>query len=145
MKTWILLPALCLAQGVWAAETPNMQDGEWEITTRTLMPGMPMQVPPQTVRICISKQDIADGKKTMPSSMNDGKNNCEFVNRSFSGNKASFKMVCSGEHKATMSGEMTYSGNSYSGKSRMEMAGNPQSNMVINSEYSARRINECRK
>ena len=44
-----------------------------------------------------------------------------------------------------MSGEMTYSGNSYSGKSRMEMAGGPQGNMVINSEYSARRIGECRK
>ena len=145
MKTWLLLPALWLAQGALAADAPNMQAGEWEITTRTLMPGMPMQVPPQTVRICISKQDIADGQKTMPGAMGTGKNNCEFVNRSFSGNKASFKMVCSGEHKATMTGEMTYSGSSYSGKSRMEMAGGPQGNMVVDSEYSAKRVGDCKK
>jgi len=91
MKTWILLPALCLAQGVWAAETPNMQDGEWEITTRTLMPGMPMQVPPQTVRICISKQDIADGKKTMPSSMNDGKKQLRVRQSQFLGQQGQFQ------------------------------------------------------
>ena len=143
MKTWLLLPALWLAQGAWAADTPNMQAGEWEITTRPQMTGMPMQVPPQTVRICITKQDIADGQKTMPTPM--GKNNCEFVNRSFSGNKASFKMVCSGEHKATMTGDMTYSGSSYSGKSRMEMAGGPKGNMVVDSEYSARRVGDCKK
>lgn len=145
MKALLFVSTLLLGQAAVAADAPNMQDGEWEITTLTKVTGMPMQPPPQTVRICISKQDIADGKKTLPSGMNDGKNKCDFVNRSFSGNKASFKMVCSGEHKATMSGEMTYSGNSYSGKSRMEMAGGPQGNMVMDSEYSAKRVGDCRK
>ncbi len=36
-------------------------------------------------------------------------------------------------------------GSSYSGKSRMEMAGGPQGNMVVDSEYSAKRVGDCKK
>ena len=54
-------------------------------------------------------------------------------------------MVCSGEQKMTMTGSITYSGTSYSGKSKVEMSGGPHGNMVMEQDYAARRVGECKK
>lgn len=146
MKLIAGLLSSLFAVSAQAAPTPNMQEGEWEISTKMKMSGMPMQIPPTSVRICINKQDIAEGRKTVPQqSSPDGKNKCDMVNHSVSGNTVNYKMVCTGEQKMTMTGSITYSGTSYAGKSKMEMSGGPQGNMQMEHEYAARRIGECKK
>ena len=40
----------------------GMQAGMWEITTRMEMPGMPVGIPPQTIRHCYTQKDVEDGK-----------------------------------------------------------------------------------
>ena len=144
MKLLLSLLSLFAAASAYAAPTPNMQDGEWEITTKMKMTGMPMQMPPTSVRICISKQDIAEGRKTVPQQQ-DGKHKCEMVNHSVSGNTVNYKMECSGEQKMTMTGSITYAGTSYSGKSTMDMAGGPHGNMHVEHEYAAKRLGDCKK
>ena len=42
------------------------KDGEWEITMKMDMPGMPMQMPPIVTKKCISAADANDPLKTMP-------------------------------------------------------------------------------
>ncbi|MDX9709788.1 MAG: hypothetical protein RBT64_09555 [Trichloromonas sp.] len=41
-----------------AAGQVDMQDGQWEITTRVEMPGIPVQIPPMTVSQCITQKDL---------------------------------------------------------------------------------------
>ena len=53
------------ASGAQAA-SPNMQPGMWEIITTMQIPGMPMSIPPQTVKPCFKKEDLKESKDTLP-------------------------------------------------------------------------------
>ncbi len=133
----IAVPALTLA-----ADKPDMTEGLWEITSKVNMPGMPMQMPAHTMQHCFTKEDIAKGDKTVPQGQPDQK--CNMVDRKMSGNKFTYKMVCTGKNKMTMTGEVIYSKTSYRGSSQMDMVQNGQP-MRMNTEYSARRLSDCRK
>jgi hypothetical protein len=61
-----------------------------------------------------------------------------------SGNKFSYKMVCSGRQKMTITGTVTYNKTSYQSTARTEMMLNGQT-MRMNSESSARRLGDCKK
>ena len=42
----------------FAGSVPDMQEGEWEITSKTEMPGMPMEMPPMKHIQCLTKEDF---------------------------------------------------------------------------------------
>lgn len=132
----LALPGLALAAG-----TPVAQEGLWEITTKTNMPGMPMQMPAHTMQHCFSKEDFAKGDKTVPQQ---SEQKCEMVDKRMSGNTFSYKMVCSGRQKMTITGTVTYNKTSYQSTARTEMMLNGQT-MRMNSESSARRLGDCKK
>lgn len=124
---------LSLANGAAAA---GMKAGLWEITTTTEMPGMPFTPPPTTMTHCYTAEDVKDQQSVVP--QQDG--NCKITDLRSSGNKVTWKMVCSGEQKGKGSGEITYSGNTaYQGKMKFETEG-----MTMNSTYKAKRIGECK-
>lgn len=136
----LLTTALLTLSGLTlAAGAPIAQEGLWEITTKTTMPGMPMQMPAHTMQHCFSKEDFAKGDKTVPQQ---SEQKCEMVDKRMSGNKFSYKMVCSGRQKMTITGEVIYSKTSYQSTAQTEMMLNGQP-MRMNAESSARRLGDC--
>lgn len=139
VAVFIAVPAIAMA-----ADKPDMTEGLWEITSKVNMPGMPMQMPAHTMQHCFTKEDIAKGDKTVPQNQERPDQKCEMVERKMVGNKFNYKMVCNGKNKMTMIGEVVYSKTSYRGTSRMDMAQNGQP-MRMNTEYSAKRLGDCKK
>ena len=82
---------LCVSASAFAA-APNMQAGLWEITTNMEMPGMPMQIPPRTIRHCYKAEDLKDTKDALPTDKN-----CKLDDLRQSGNTAHWKVSCKTE------------------------------------------------
>ena len=98
---------------VFAAST--MREGKWEISMSMNMPGMPFAIPAVTHTQCITKEDIKNNK-TVPSAGKDDE--CEVKNYKLRGNTVTWETVCKDGSKG--SGEITYKGDSYTGKMNME-------------------------
>ena len=80
----------------------------WQMTSQMEMIGMPMALPPNTVKVCTARE----WNKPPPG----GDNTCVNSNFQRVGNKATWDMQCSGEMPMTGHGEMTFEGtDTYSG------------------------------
>lgn len=130
-----LFVALVFATLAFAAPAP-MQPGEWLVTTRVEMPGMPVAIPPQTHTYCYTEQQIKE-KKVMPKYPD----NCKEQYARVSGNTMSWKVVCNGKGGTmTMTGTMTSTGTSYTGKSITQMPGGRK----MTSDMSGKRTGPCK-
>jgi len=130
-----VLLGTCIFPGMVAAAGGGMKDGLWEITTSMDMPGMPYQPPPMKVTHCYTKEDVKDDRKVVPKQQGD----CKILDMKHSGNRMTWKMVCSGRNKGTGEGEFIYRGDSaYEGTMKMDMEG-----MTMTSRYKAKRIGAC--
>lgn len=132
---------LGLVASAVAAAPPVMKPGLWEMTLSMEMSGMPQgmrSIPPTTTRHCYRAEDIKDLRRTVPK-----QKNCKVENWKQSGNTVSWRMSCSGTSITTMTGSVTYSGDSYSGvgKATMNMGGQT---VHMTQKYQARRIGDCK-
>ena len=138
-----LLPATCLLAfcTTIVQASPNMTPGLWEINMKSEIQGMPggMGMPATTMRQCVRPADVQDSKRTVP--QQDPK--CEMKDYKLEGNTASWRFECKGPETMSGSGNMTYSGNSYSGTTKMSMK---QQGRVINmnQSYSGKRLGDCK-
>ena len=107
----------------------------WETTIKMEMPGMPMSMPPQTHRACLSKQ--GGDEKYVPR-----QENCKVTDSNRTGNTQRFKIVCTGANAMTADGEMTHAGASYAGKMRMvgKMEGQ---NVEMSQTFSGKKLGDC--
>jgi Protein of unknown function (DUF3617) len=123
------------------AATPNMNDRLWEIAVQMNMPGMPSNMPPQTVKQCITGKDLEDPRKTMPGG--DPKDNrCQVSDYKMQGSTATWKMACKGPEEMTGSGSMTYGGSSYKGTNTMTVKqGGQARTMTMN--YAGKYLGPC--
>jgi len=125
------------------AASPNMRDGMWEITTKMEMAGNKgAQMPQQTVKHCMTKQDVADPRRATPGAGDPGR--CKMTDYKMQGNTASWKLACTGDGSGTGSGTVTFSGDSYSGSQTMYMKRGGQV-MTMKMDYSGRRVGDCPK
>lgn len=127
----LALAALALSSDVVAQE----KDDLWEVTMKMEMPGMPMAMPAQVHRVCLSKnrkdEDLIPRRE-----------NCRVLESSRTGNKLTYKMACTGEQAMTASGEMTYAGTSYEGRMRMVTQSGGQS-MEMGQTFVGKRVGDC--
>ncbi len=120
----------------FAEPAPDMKDGKWEITTKTEMPGMPMQMPAVTSTQCLTKEDLVP-----QNSQQGGGGECKVTDVKVEGNTVSWTMHCSGQGgEIKGSGEITYSGDSFKGKMNIIMT---QANMKMVNTMNGTRIGEC--
>lgn len=111
------------------------KDDLWEITTKMEMAGMPA-MPGQTSKVCTPK-----GQTNEASIPHD--ENCKVQDFKQSGNKRTFKMVCTGENPMTGSGEFVTDGpNAYHGTMRMQGSSGGESFDMTNT-FSSKRIDSC--
>lgn len=113
MKNAKLLAVAAITGAAFAspalAQQPNLTEGNWEITTRMEMPGMPFQMPPQKHNQCITKKDFVPDQ----SSKN---RDCKVSDQKVTGNTVSWKMYCKDKDGTTEGeGKITYAGSSYDG------------------------------
>jgi hypothetical protein len=127
--------SLSLSWPVQAA--PNFKEGLWEITSKSEMPGMPMQMPPHTHRQCMSN------KEPIPQQPDQG--NCKMDSVKMEGDTVTWSGSCKGrEGTSKLSGRITYSGTSFAGEMKMTMQrGRETYNMT--SKMQGKRIGDCKK
>lgn len=128
-----LLAGIALSQ---QANAQQMREGKWEITSKAEMSGMPMQMPAQKVTICVD----AKNKDKPPIGAD---NSCKFSNQKTSGNTMTWKMECTGQAKMTGEGSMSFSGDSYTGSSTMNMDMGGGEIMKMKNSYSGKRLGNC--
>ena len=128
----ILLTSLSIS---FAGSTPNLKEGKWEITIKTEMEGMPMNMPAVKNTQCLTKDDYVP-KNSQPGQ------ECEISDTKISGDTVTWAMKCNGrggEIKGT--GKITYKGDTFSGEMIINMSG--ANNMKITNKMNGRRLGDC--
>ncbi len=131
----LLVVALLLSVVPVFAADP-IREGWWEVSTTTVMPGMPMQLPPSVIKHCYSKEDVKDQAKVVAG----GNKDCKMTSYKVSGNKVTWSMVCTGQSAGTFSGETVFSPNSYVSTMKMKSQG-----QNISMKMNAKRLGDCPK
>jgi len=134
MTTGLLAGLMGVCVSLPAAAAPGEM---WEITSKMEMDGMPMAMPAQTSQACLPKDRKPDSMVPKNES-----SDCKMTEHKQAGNKMTFKMVCSGKDPMTGSGEITSSGNSYSGK--MHITGKVDGeSMDMKQSFSGKKLGSC--
>ena len=133
---------MLLVSGGWAA--PDMQPGQWEITTTVEMPGMPMKMPPITTKQCLTKENIIP-QQTPTGQM--GENSpCAIKNVVTKGDKVIWDVVCHGKGHAMMGhGEIAYHGTTMEGEVTMTIDIPGQGKRKMTMHMKGKRIGACIK
>ena len=127
-----LIAALGLVVAPFAAAQGG-PDELWNMTTRMEMAGMPGHTMDQ--QVCMKK-----GETSAESFSRD--RNCRVTEQRRTGNKLTWKMVCTGADPMTGSGEMTRSGSSMNGRVQMKgKSGGEAVDMTV--VYSGRLAGSC--
>jgi hypothetical protein len=108
--TAIPLAALCCIATAALAQGP---DELWEITNKMEMAGMSM--PAQTTKMCKPKGDRDPTKM----GEKDKNSDCKMTDVKQSGNRSTWKIVCTKPEPMTGTGDVTYSGDKYDGTIKM--------------------------
>jgi len=139
MKKVVLLSviALFVFAAPLLAAPPNMQPGNWEITMKMQIEGVPFSMPPMKMNHCYTQKDIEDSKNTLPSGSNK-KNDCEVKDMKAVGNSATWNIVCKDGSKGT--GDISYKGTTYD--STMKMTGKDGAKSTTN--IKAKRLGDCK-
>jgi len=143
--TLVFAAALAVSTSL-LAQGPR-RDGNWEVTMKMEMPGMPMAIPPIVTTRCITPAEASDPLKAMPNGGGRGgrgrgaEPKCTTSDYKTEGNKASWSMKCEGTPPTSGTGEITYSENAYSGLMKMDMGEGRGMTMT----YSGKRLGECPK
>lgn len=137
-KKWmalVVVVSLACASSAWA----EIKDGLWEITTKSEIVGMPLKMPPSTVRHCFVKNDPVP--KTTDKSME-----CKTTNQKVSGDTVTYAVECTGKDSVVItSGTMTYKGNTYDGTSTIRIKSKGQKETQMNNKMSGKYIGPCAK
>ncbi len=123
--------------GIAIAASPQAfaqgNDDQWEIASKMDMPGIPMSIPAQVVRICVGKN--GKDEDFIPK-----QNNCKMVDSKRAGNKFTYRMECSGSDPSTMDGEVTFGTGAYEGKMKLIMTKTKESMQMT---YQGQRVGAC--
>ena len=126
--TFVLASSLFVAVGGARAETGDL----WEVTSQMSMEGMPMAMPANKSKTCSPKE------WTEPPRTADQQNNCTSSDFKSEGAKVTWKVTCTGEHAMTGLGEITRSGDSYTGKIKFSSA-----EVAMTTNLTGKRLGDC--
>jgi hypothetical protein len=122
-----------------ASSTPsvNMQEGQWEMTTQTNMPGLPAGAnKPFTITTCISKKDLVPQEPKQQTQM---KSECKMQDKNISGNTVSWTTVCP---NTVSKGSYTYAGSTFEGSSQTTIKKDGKE-MVMTASVKGKYLGPC--
>jgi hypothetical protein len=153
----VLLTSIFIALFSGLAHADNMKPGLWEFNTQMSGSGLPAmpnisdaqrkQIESMGVKlpqagnalgfsnkVCITPEQA---KKGIPPNMEKDGEKCEQSDIKSSGKTTSWKTVCTGKHKVSGSGTVTYdSPEHFSGEMALTMGDSPQGGMPMNNKFS---------
>ncbi len=120
------------------AQTPDIKEGLWEITSQGSIIGMQMEVPEMKIEKCFTKESMSPENILQ-------QNNCQMKNLNIQANKASWSMSCQ-QQGMTMegSGNIQYQKTSFSGTFDLTMSGASAGAMSMKTTLAGRYIGNCR-
>ncbi len=93
-----------------------MKEGLWEVTVSMDMPGMPMKMPGQTYKQCLTKKDMIPQKEEKDKK-------CRLIKNEKKGDTVIWLMECKDDDgTTTISGKATYKGSSFKGTVKVKHA-----------------------
>jgi len=132
------LVALCLSWTALAQAPSPMREGNWELSTKIMMAGMPVEAPPMKQTMCVTAEMLrnpAEAMSKIPGS------DCKVTDYKLQGSTATYKMMCTQPAPISAVGEMKYAGSdAYTGTVTIDMGGQ---NMTLSTD--AKRIGDCAK
>lgn len=97
------------------AEAMELKEGLWEMTSKMEMKGMPMELPSQKFRRCITKD------KAVPMEMEDKDVKCKVVEQKITGNTIFWKVICKDKEGETIiTGKGTYNSDKFDGETKVK-------------------------
>ncbi|MFA5515584.1 MAG: DUF3617 family protein [Desulfuromonadales bacterium] len=133
----VLVAFACLLLVPSAFAEPDMQEGEWEISVKMEMPGMPFALPPIKHRTCITKENLVP----QPVEKNQ---ECTMTEMTSKGNVVAWVMDCKTEEGTMHSeGKITYQGDSFAGAIASTMR-SADGEAPMNQQISGRRLGPCK-
>ncbi len=130
LRSAIVAALLAVPAGAAAQATDHL----WEVTMKMEMPGMPMAMPAQVHRVCVARNHADED--LIPRS-----DNCRVLDSKRAGNKLTYTMACTGDEPMNVTGEMTYSSDSYDGRMRMKSTRDPSMEMM--QTFAGKRVGTC--
>lgn len=132
----LMLASLSYAMPALAA--PNMEEGNWEITTKMEMPGMPFAMPPTKHNQCMTKKDA------VPDQSRKGQD-CKMTDQKMTGDTVSWRMQCKDRDGTTEGeGKITYAGKSYDGSMQMRMTSAKGEAHAMKLSFAGRHTGPCK-
>lgn len=126
---------LCLLPG--SAASMEIEEGLWEITTKTEMKGMPFSMPESKHTQCLTKEEFIPKPDTSAG-------NCKMIKTKVDGNTGEWVMECHDDKiKMKSTGKLTYAGNRFEGVITTVIDDPDMGKMEMSQQLSGRRIGEC--
>lgn len=115
----------------------NMQEGNWEVTVKMEIEGMPMAMPAQTVNQCVTKKDLVPD-------MSQQDQDCIVREQKVVGDTVTWRMQCKGK-EGTMDGEgrIKFAGKSYTGEMRLRMTEKSGEVMTMKNSMQGKHTGPC--
>jgi hypothetical protein len=126
---------LALAVAFAAPALAQEKGNEYEVTVKMEVKGMAMAMPPRTTKVCVAKNGRDESYVPMKSS------DCRITDSKKTGDTLAYRMECTGKDAISGEGEVTYAGDSYTG--RMHMVGKGANGFDMTQTYSGRNVGEC--
>ncbi len=141
MKIIIALVSLFVTIGSWStvvSAAPNITEGKWEITSKVVMEGLPMAVPPVKTSMCLSNKEAVPQKAQK-------NQDCKMISNNVVGNTVTWVMQCKDKNGTMDSeGKITYRGSSFDGTVIVNMK-NGKGNQKITQNMHGKRIGDCQE
>jgi hypothetical protein len=123
------------------AAGPDLKEGEWGVSYRMEVVGMPFPMPPITVRktMCLSQKDY------IPDNSQQGQD-CKISDQKVTGNTVTWTMRCKTREGAIEGhGRVTYHGDRYDGVMEAQLTGTDNSDMPARYRYTMKgeRLGVC--
>jgi hypothetical protein len=136
LRSLALATLLALPLAAVAAE-PNIQPGEWEMTTTTTFPGTPMPAQRQSSRQCLTPEDLSGLFEV-------DVEECEMTEMDMRSDGMTYVMTCAQEEgfAMTMHAEMRFLGDRSEGSMTAEM-NTPMGPMQMEMLLEGTRIGDC--
>jgi hypothetical protein len=127
---------------VWvSAALAQMKEGEWEITTKIEMKGIPVAMPATTMKQCMTKDNMVPKQGKQPKGQE-----CTTKDQKVTGDTVTYTVECNSDKGTTVvNGTMTYKGDSFDGTSDTTMKIKGKPDMLMSSTMSGKYLGPCPK
>ena len=142
-QRFLALFAVCLACLALPSHAADIAPGLWAISMETRTQAAPgFQPAPFTVNQCFTAADARDPSRLLGGLSSPGASDCQYTEKSYSGNTFRFAMQCGGAYALQSRGEVTFDAQTMNGliTAKANVAGTLTE---FQNKLSARRIGNC--